>query len=269
MEIKMREILIRENKGNDLLYGFCNKVENWLDKDYLSPQIWLIGRSYAASPQRRTYKKNKNGEQSKTELADKGDGTDAFFDDLATKLLDNPTYVMLIEKVKTLKGEQFNYKDNDLKHDLDILKDTTQSVITFNKILRETIKKIDNTDDDSLINFTSFSSKFLHFYVPEIFYIIDSVSNETLRGAFNKNAQKASIGDEDKTRYDDLLKDLTQQVHYYSDNTNEKNSGLEYIKHCCRAHVIACKLNGEVEKYKIQINPRAVDNYLLYYLSQQ
>ncbi len=251
------EILNRQNKGNELLYGFCADPDNWLNKEYLSPQIWLIGRSYAASPQR--HKSHKNSNMS-------ADGTDTFFNELADNLLDMKDYRELIEAIKTLKTERYSYVDSG--KDEKILIQTAESVISFNRILREAIKKTDKTDDDDLINFISFSSKLLHFYVPEVFYITDSVSAGTLRSAFNSNCGLASVDVNDKKRYTELLKTLKHEVNYSSPNAKIKENGLDYIKHCCRAYILSCKLYKEADT-KIITVPRALDNYLLYWLSPE
>src|SRR5699024_7272696 len=49
--------------GNQILYDMCDPNKNpWGDAARLADKIWLIGRSYAASPERRYYrKKNESG----------------------------------------------------------------------------------------------------------------------------------------------------------------------------------------------------------------
>ena len=42
--------------GNQILYDMC-KSGNMLNPEELADEIWLIGRSYAASPERRFYKR--------------------------------------------------------------------------------------------------------------------------------------------------------------------------------------------------------------------
>lgn len=265
METNEWELLKRKNEGNELLYGFCKNADNWSKKEFLSPQIWLIGRSYAASPQRRSYKKNKNGERSQTELSDKGDGTDTFFDELADNLLNDKEYKSLIKEIKGLQKESYEYEDN-IESDKNILICTAQSVIKFNKILRKAIKDIDNAkDDDGLTNFMSFSSKFLHFYAPKVFFITDSISEATLRSLFNSNINLTSLDSDDIKKYTDLLQKLKDEF----DNEKAENNGFDYIRHCCRAYVLACRLKKDSDNPGVVITPRAIDNYLLYVLARK
>lgn len=181
-------------------------------------------------------------------------------------MLSNEKYKELIDEIKALKDKRYSYDYNE--DDNAILMRSVQSIINFNKILREAIKSMDKKgNDDTLTNFVSFSSKFLHFYLPKVVYITDSISEKTLRSAFNRSAKKASVGDKEKNNYKKLLSDLTKNVNYKSPNVKEEENGLKYIEHCCRAYVIACKLNNEYKQ--VEIKPRALDNYLLYYLAQK
>lgn len=238
-----KDILVKSNKGNELLYAFCSDMNNWLNRDYLSAQIWLIGRSYAASPERRSYKDGKF----KPNEAEKGNGTDKFYDKLSEELLKEKEYKELIEHLKTLKDKQYSFTEND--KDVEILKEVIMSVITFNRLLRIAVKNVDKTDNDSLNNFISFSSKFLHFYVPNVIYIIDSFSSQGLNDkALNQSA-----------------KNLSKKLNIGIEYCNEKEKGQEYIKHCCKAYLASRSLQ---EKFTdIKITPRVLDNYLLYYIS--
>ncbi len=231
-----KDILVKSNKGNELLYKFCADTNHWLDKDFLSAQIWLIGRSYAASPERRSYKGKK--------IENKGDGTDKFYDKLSEELLNDKEYEELIEHLKTLKDEQYSLTEED--KDIEILKEAIKSVVIFNRLLRKAIKHVDNTDDDSLNNFISFSSKFLHFYMPNVIFIIDSFSKKTLN---SENYEKP--------KFKNLLGKL-DNIGIEKCNDKEK----EYIKHCCKAYLVSRYLQKKF--INIEITPRVLDNYLLY-----
>ena len=262
----IQDILNRSNKGNELLYCFCSDADRLGDIEYLSPQIWLIGRSYAASPQRHSYKSNKGDEKDKIEIFGKGDGTDMFFDTLAENLKTETEFDELINWIKDLKNKSYKYDCSE--NDKEILKKTVQSVIKFNRILREAIKNMDGRpDDDTLTNFISFSSKFLHFYLPQVVYIIDSISETTLKSEFNKYSNVDSIEADDKKIYENLSENLINTNELKFNNDKEKENGLKYVKHCYRAYAFACKLQNEYKQ--VEIKPRALDNYLLYYLAQK
>ena len=81
--------------GNEVLYTLCrdypllkdNYPEDMNERRLqgLAAELWLIGRSYAASPERRDY-----GE--KIEWTNSGNGLDTYFDLLAEKLWSDEYY---------------------------------------------------------------------------------------------------------------------------------------------------------------------------------
>lgn len=90
--------------GNRTLYDFCsgdkalyNLTDSTEDIDILAAQMWLIGRSYAAQPERRYY-------GSKITLNGSGDGLDTFYDKMAENLISEQKddFKMLQEKIKKL-----------------------------------------------------------------------------------------------------------------------------------------------------------------------
>ena len=175
-------------KGNDVLYDLCHdfQLHNLSNKHEniaaLSAQLWLIGRAYAASPERRNYKlkekireeiKNNHKEKldgydkltkEKIELKSSGDGLDTFFDRLAEKILtefneSNPCFV-LDDKVST--NEAYNYDleipNNNLKNiwdnsDIDKLKKSITCVLDFNLFIKECIFDLDYADLRDYINY--------------------------------------------------------------------------------------------------------------------
>lgn len=93
--------------GNEVLYELCReKPLDWSgDKKYnsrdaLSAKMWLIGRSYAASPERRRY-----GKAEKVKFDLKSEGLDLYFDKLAEKMEREVDYTILTNLVNDLRQE--------------------------------------------------------------------------------------------------------------------------------------------------------------------
>lgn len=162
--------------GNEILYKMCDITKiipcNSSDKDKIKnfgSAIWLIGRSYAASPERRQGAKNN------------GEGLGDFFTDLAENIVADKQYPEFLDIIDYLKGEDYSYKYDfnsstisDLKHDLDLLFKSAKCVQVLNEMIKRSVQKIDGTD--TARNNISFCSKFLHFLIPNIVFIIDSYS---------------------------------------------------------------------------------------------
>ena len=85
--------------GNDLLYFFCQKypipplekvgeTQEQLTsaEEHFADQMWLIGRAYAASPERYSYSKKKKKGKPKEDLLDE-EGYESFFQDIARIML--------------------------------------------------------------------------------------------------------------------------------------------------------------------------------------
>ena len=60
MIINKKDIPKCEELGNRVLYQMCAKYLSNTKKEYVISKSWLIGRSYAVSPQRRKTKKTDN-----------------------------------------------------------------------------------------------------------------------------------------------------------------------------------------------------------------
>lgn len=263
--------------GNDLLYSFCHsqrlrpqssQQQNSNEKSDVkadrpteqeaafADQMWLIGRAYAASPQRYSYK-NKKKKPSEDHLG--AEGYESFFSDIARTLLrwqrKAPTVYLRGSRVKLSEGDaQFcsvrkaidvlNGEDadgmgfpsigvsaflevlvrlHDAKYSLDFIIEKTNDVsfdipekdlilscitadlviqfaqfISAARLLRDMAifkdsKKLETSDEnlreelglweetlkggEQSLNI-SFSSKFLHFQLPNLFFIYDSISTK-------------------------------------------------------------------------------------------
>ncbi len=221
--------------GNKTLYELCEKYplyDNPPCVDALSGQIWLIGRSYAASPERRHYKwteEDNNPRQG-------GNGLDTFFKSLAQELLNDSGFKEIIDFIKDNREKQyeFNYSENDIK----LLLHVGNIVNSFNDVLKEAIKRVDKHPNAEINNFISFSSKYMHFQLRNIVFIKDSISASHL--------SKMGIKADNKT-----LKSAIK---------NKQCS--EYHKHIIKEYVFGCMANKQKIPY---ITPRNIDTYVLSY----
>lgn len=220
--------------GNEVLYTLCKdypllKENNSKEMNKerrlqgLAAELWLIGRSYAASPERRNY-------GVKIEWTNSGNGLDTYFDLLAEKLSDN-YYEELNKIVVLLNKKKYQFPEGDDETDKDVLVDVITAVLNFNRLLKKVrfdidlgedltkikgtlkmnIAKLDNrnkkddvkrieklndlmnkTENERLDflrknqgNMLSFSSKFLHFHFPEVVFIMDSITKQHLKTSFS------------------------------------------------------------------------------------
>jgi len=190
--------------GNKTLYALCEEYPLYDNpcKDALSGQIWLIGRAYAASPERRHYKwLGKTSEDNNPGHG--GNGLDTFFKDLAEELLNDSGFKEITRFIKDNREKHYDFDYSE--KDIELLFQVGDIVNSFNGVLREAIKRVDNEylkkyPDAEINNFISFSSKYMHFQLRNIVFIKDSISaahlsemgiktdNETLKSAI-KNKQ--------------------------------------------------------------------------------
>src|ERR1035437_4794922 len=121
--------------GNKILYEMCKNKPLHNNNDVISGKVWLIGRSYAVAIERVREKKFIN---------------DDFYD---------------VEVPKIFKE---NY-DGSFDKDVQFIKDNEiEKILLVHKKFTDAIKGTTGLEK------RSFSSKYLHFHRPEIFYIYDS-----------------------------------------------------------------------------------------------
>ena len=235
--------------GNEILYYMAKDPNDLKDKDKLAGAIWLIGRAYAASPQRRSYGKTKTGKKYKNfdgkdvtrpiwPVKTQNDGREGFFDDIA-KNTDISCLDTLIKKSNSF-SYKFDLLINNNSSDKQLLIDSIVAVLSFNKSLRAAIEVFDGVDQlvdhmfdgeyVSCNNHISFVSKFLHFYFPKIVFIIDNFAynggcylfngseNEPKRRNFNIPPTKTEYFNQvvydnlPKSHIKNLVDDITKNV---------------------------------------------------------
>lgn len=254
--------------GNKLLYDICKDIDGqkWDNTKTLADKIWLIGRAYTASPERRI----SNGKVKKT-----GDGTGDYFREVAKYIHNNCNIKK--ETVDLLNG---NYKFDFSDSDIALLICTIKSVEKFNDAVKKANIKYDEylIEESSYKNQISFCSKFLHFHFPDTVFIIDSFSQAAASYMFSNitSSNKKSIKIENwdisisKDEIKELLEECTENsimAKFKSDLYNQAAFSKpieEYANHCIRAYKIACIFKNRLGDKSNKISyPRMVDTLLL------
>lgn len=169
--------------GNQILYDMC-KCGSMLKPDELADEIWLIGRSYAASPERRFSKR--------VGQLHSGRGTGDYFTHIASYLVKQPAFINLVGGIRSLPPLKFDCSANDFS----ILCFTVQCVEDLNEWIKAASEDFDRTYNPDIDfsktgykNQISFCSKFLHFQKPECFFIIDTFTFEAGKQLFTTSCK--------------------------------------------------------------------------------
>ena len=167
------EILYSATNGISILPPAKNATEAQLDK--LASVMLLIGRTYAASPERRKGAKSIN------------DGMITFFAALAQKMIQSENYAEWRKTVVELS--EAHYAFDGCEEDYRLLQSAHHCVFMLDTIIREFIKTIDEKESlDDVDHCLSFCSKLLHFIVPQIFFIKDGISWESIWSIYRRRA---------------------------------------------------------------------------------
>lgn len=265
-----KEILSRGiSVGNEVLYTLCRDYPLLKEKNPknmnerrlqgLAAELWLIGRSYAASPERRDY-----GE--KIEWTNSGNGLDTYFDLLAEKLWSDGYYDELekiVENLEEMNRIGYKFDQSFQENDKNILASVIANVLKFNALLKEIRYAVDEKEllnhvggDKEKIevlknnqkNMLSFSSKFLHFHFPDVVFIIDTITMEHFkgpRGIHHFKFEKAN-GDLEgsitfsKEEMNEMISDVSK-IKYKDDSIEigKYDKAEEYITHCVREYLLA------------------------------
>lgn len=259
--------------SNDALYGLCSGLSIMPDPgctnktalDKFASAMLIIGRTYSASPERRkTANKNKNY----------NNGSGNFFNDLACQAVKNKTYKIMYDELKNIENEKYHYHDKS--HDYELLTKSLVCVSLFNQVLVEAIcsldakKALESLDDTERANFNdnySFCSKFLHFVLPDIFFIKDTISLDGAKKIYENLKDK-----EGHAKPNQWVKESVKQINVPLIEKTRNNT-KEYANHIFREYSIASVLNcnnikpiAQVKEYLNRTNndpvcsmPRLVD----------
>lgn len=124
--------------GNEVLYELCNKNFKHEEECKIIAKVWLIGRSYAAAIERR---------RNKTDI------NDDFYISKVAPLFKNSKIDSLLASLNRRK---------------EITTENLMEILRVHYYLMQEIKKI------TKIEKRSFCSKYLHFHLPDLFFIYDS-----------------------------------------------------------------------------------------------
>ena len=193
--------------GNQILYELC-KSNFRHDKDELIlTKVLFIGRIYAAAIERR-----------KT----------------VTKDINDNFYINTV--TQTFKESEIDKYLDDLKLIKNLNEDNIQLVLQTHFYLTKIINEI------TALNKRSFCSKYLHFHLPELFYIYDSRVVTALR---------------------QFTSDTPNDLKPYIDN---KNIDIEYAKFFCKCYDLKRQIQNH---YKIDLTNRQLDNLLIEVANKQ
>ena len=172
--------------GNQTLYDMC-KSGSILNPDELADEIWLIGRSYAASPERRFYKR--------VGVLTPGRGTGDYFKHIASYLVTQPAFINLVSKIKSITPLKFDCSTRDFSN----LCLSVQCVEELNELIKAASENFDRVYNSGILcpptiykNQISFCSKFLHFQMPESFFIIDTFTFEAGKQLFSTRCRSTT-----------------------------------------------------------------------------
>lgn len=193
--------------GNSILYKLCNDNFQHKNDEHILTKVLFIGRIYAAAVERR---KNKT-----TEIND-----DFYIDTVA------PTF----------RRSELDNKLSDLKTIKTVNIENLKSVLQTHYYLTNMLQKITALDK------RSFSSKYLHFHLPDLFYIYDN-------------------------RVVTALRQFTSQVpHDLQFVLKTENIDNEYAKFYCKCFDLKRQIKAQ---FKVDLTNRQLDNLLIEVANKQ
>lgn len=185
--------------GNEVLYRMCREEPEHRDLSVIVGKVWIIGRSYAASIERKAGEKMVLGE--------------------------NFYLTQVAPKIKASKIDQWI---SSVSHIDRVSAENIDLVLRCHKNVTDLFSEISGIDKRSL------AAKYLHFHVPEAFFIYDSIASRAI----------VALTHPDRKRVDGVAVDKP------------------YASFCRRCLVLREKL--EI-RHKKKISNRELDGYLLEY----
>lgn len=186
--------------GNKVLYDLCSKNYKHNEDDKILAKVWLIGRAYSVAVERR---RNKN------EIND-----NFYINTVAPKL----------------RKSRVDEHLGNLKNIREITLNTLPLILAAHNDLTSTLRQI--TDQDK----RSFSSKYLHFHLPDLFFIYDSRAESAIRRFVSR-----------------VPKELQKQIP-------QKRVDKHYANFVYKCFQLKCQIFSES---KVSLSPRQLDNLLI------
>ena len=172
--------------GNKVLYRMCKDAPKHTDIDEIIGKIWIIGRSYSASIERKAGAKMIEGKD--------------FYKEQVAPAIKNSeidTWLNSVSSIKRLTKENLHLSLSVHKNVTDLFKDITG------------------------IEKRSLASKYLHFHQPNAFFIYDSIANTEIRNILREKKLRHKY----QKGYDDEYSSFVERCLYYRDNYFEKEIG--------------------------------------------
>lgn len=189
--------------GNKVLYDLCKKNPLHQDVSVVLAKIWLIGRAYAAAIERRRYKEDQN---------------DNFYIQTVAPCIISSGIDGWIQN--TAQFSRITDKSLD-------------TILLTHHAVTDLFKEISGLEKRSL------ASKYLHFHLPNLFYIYDTRAVEAMR----------------------FLTPLIGRVR--SRNGEYDNEYRKFSEKCLR-------LQMHIKyTFKVSLTPRQIDNLLLHIHSKE
>ncbi len=218
MKIKLRkedslvksDVLMSRKKngvGNEVLYGMCKKYFRHKIPDHILAKTILIGRAYAVALDRGKDRGKTDEEKLNEKLIN-----DDFYLKEVVPLFQNSDIDKWIKKLK---------KNNNLRKAID-------------DVLSASFHLMDVLYDLNKQHKKSFCSKYLHFHLPDLFFILDS------------RAQMA-----------------INTIVVGQSPTNYPKEGKHYPTYANFFHKCLFLQEEINRKFSIKLTPRQIDNYLL------
>lgn len=236
--------------GNQVLYAMCKQGNILYDK-ILADEFWLIGRSYAASPERRFFRR--------VGQLNKGRGTGDYFAYVAKYIVNDARFVNLVSNVRQLTALQFDCSATDFSN----LCTSIKCVEILNELIVEASKDYDAKSNPKVTNSTyknqiSFCSKFWHFQSPENFFIIDQYTEYGANQLFSTNCKKLvdlygnQIKSNERKTFANKHNTVFSNSLNYSRNSNTINA---YQKHAMYSYSLGVILKRIANLYSITKSP--------------
>jgi len=172
--------------GNKVLYRMCKDAPTHNDIDEIVGKIWIIGRSYSASIERKAGPKMIKGQD--------------FYKDQVAPAIKNSDIDAWIDSVSSITR---------------ITKENSHLALAAHKNVTDLFKKITGIEKRSL------ASKYLHFHQPNVFFIYDSIANTSIRARLRDKKVRHSY----PKGYDNEYSAFVTRCLYYRDNYFENDIG--------------------------------------------
>lgn len=248
--------------GNGLLYHMCSPNKNsWEDKAILADKIWLIGRAYAVSPERRFSLKNGIA---KVDYS-RGDGTGKYFKHIAEYIMNHYNSNDFWNKYMLLNAP---YKFDNSDEDIEKLNLSIKIVAKLNNLIKEASEDFDSAYNKELSNKVkyknqiSFCSKFLHFHFPHSVFIFDSFTFDSGKLLCRKSCRRKVVLENTEIEIDSAVRNEIVKHEVNIKTSLFAGNMSNYIKHCMNSYMLCCFIKNDLKIYSQISYPRMSDRIL-------